>query len=142
MSAAMNASTVSYAVGTAGMTASMRASGAKPVFDSMLTNLGPAAACPHIVGDAVEIYSKSASAWVAGSVVRVDGWNLTVQYGDRERKIDVTEKRASEFFRLPVKQMPTLAPVYDSMLTNQCTAEDDDQGLVSQEPSFTKTAIL
>jgi len=137
----MNASTVSYAVGTAGMTASMTAAGAAPVFDSMLTNLGPAAACHHIVGDAVEIYSKSSSAWVAGSVVRVDGWMLTVQYGDRERKIDLKEKRASEFFRLPVKRTPTSAPVFDSMLTNQCIVEGDE-GLMSTEPSFTKTAIL
>jgi len=84
----------------------------------------PARECPYQKGDPVEIFSKSNDAWVPGSVVKVQQWLLTVQYGDRERKIDLNAPGISSFFRAPTRPLTTLAPLFESMITEQGGQKD------------------
>jgi len=78
----------------------------------------PAEGCRYKVGDPVEILSKSAETWVRGSVVDVDGFVLTVQYGDRERKVDLKSRSHSSIIRTLKPRDERTGMVIDSMLTN------------------------
>merc|ERR1712072_677951 len=124
--------TTSYAVGTTDMNAPSQGSFSYPgitpsqgSFSVKELSSGssapistPVGVCPYKVGDTVEIFLKSVNAWVNGSVVSVEGWVLTVQYANRERKVDLKDQRVFEFFRSPEQRPATSAPAFDSMLTN------------------------
>jgi len=113
----------------------------------------PVGVCPYKVGDMVEIFSKSVNAWVNGSVVSVEGWVLTVQYANRERKVDLKDQRVFDFFRSPEQrptnciERPTVisAPAFDSMLTNVDVANmavKDPIPSPGCSPRLVKTAVL
>jgi hypothetical protein len=104
----------------------------------------PVGVCPYTVNDRVEIKSKSAKSWIAGKVVRVDGWILTVQYGDRERKVDLNCDNLSQFFRSVQHHAVTSpAPAFDSMLTNLGgPVFTDVDSVVSVPARHTKAAVL
>lgn len=116
----MNTSLTSYAVGGTHVTES------GTFYRGSAPSTKPATGCEYKVGDPVEIYSKSSGAWVQGGVVRVEGWKLTVQYGDRERKVDLQAAGVSEFFRSAQHYTRTGAPVFDSMLNNSGSPQRPD----------------
>jgi len=122
----LDASIVSYAVGAKDQPTAEAASAS--------TSAG---GCPYKVGDPVEIYSKSADTWVSGSIIRVEGWVVTVRYGDRERKVDLTAAGVSSFFRTASLRSANVAPAFDSMLTNPSATS-----AISVEPRATKHAVL
>jgi hypothetical protein len=93
-------------------------------------------------GDSVEIFSKSAGVWVKGTVVNTDGLLLTVQYGDRQRKVDLAQN-VSDYFRHPSHSAYKTKPAFDSMMTHAGGAPIRPAGSeVSVEPRFTKAAVL
>lgn len=103
----------------------------------------PAGVCPYRVNDPVEIFSKSSDTWVKGSVVKVSGWVLTVQYGDRERKVDLNGDDLSSFFRSAQQHAMTQpAPAFDSMLTNAGGPKFVPDSALSVEPRHIKAAVL
>jgi hypothetical protein len=132
---APDASLASYAVGAPTQSLQLNARSSTPT---------PVGVCPYRVNDPVEIKSKSANSWIPGKVVRVDGWVLTVRYGDRERKVDLNGDHVSQFFR-SVQQYAAAspAPAFDSMLTNMGGPKFTDvDSVISIGARHTKAAVL
>lgn len=79
----------------------------------------------HKIGDPVEIFSKSANTWVRGSVIKVDGWVITVEYGDRQRVVDTQAVNVPDILRrvepesAPIRRVSAPIPPSD---TEPCTA--------------------
>jgi hypothetical protein len=123
----LTTSIASYAIGAASESHSLPMS-------------SPAQGCRYKVGDTVEIFSKSANAWLTGSVVGVEKWLLTVRYGDRERKVDLQASCLSEFFRCQPR-----VSAFDSMLNNVggplMTIPGSEESL-EEPPRHIKPAVL
>merc|ERR1712232_248449 len=51
------------------------------------------------VGEAVEVFSKTSNSWVAATVSRVDNGNITVDYDDRQKVLDVTAPNTAMVLR-------------------------------------------
>jgi len=59
--------------------------------------------CPqgsgYKLGDMVLIFSQSASDWKRGQIIKVNGWSVTVEYGDRQRVVDLKDANLSDYLR-------------------------------------------
>jgi hypothetical protein len=53
----------------------------------------------YSVGDAVEVYSKSLGGWQRGAVLQSEDDKLIIQYGDRQRVVDLADPKLETFFR-------------------------------------------
>mmetsp|Transcript_62638 Transcript_62638/g.149405 ORF Transcript_62638/g.149405 Transcript_62638/m.149405 type:complete len:335 (-) Transcript_62638:17-1021(-) len=54
-----------------------------------------------LVGDTVEVYSRSTGEWVVAKVTDIKGRHATVQYDGRGRVIDLNDPQLMEYFRFP-----------------------------------------
>lgn len=59
----------------------------------------------YVLGDVVEVFSKSAGSWVSGTITRLDPHRkeLTVEYGDRARSVSLEDEHIQAYFRCPAK---------------------------------------
>jgi len=134
----LDTSVVTYAIGTKGRTVSESVPGGIARLER------PAGACSYGVGDLVEIFSSSSNTWVSGHVVQVDGWVLTVRYGDRERKVDLNAPGVSSYFRTAALRSASGATAFDSMLTNATAPSviTTPTSAITLEPRCVKHAVL
>ena len=51
------------------------------------------------VGDAVEMYSESQGAWIAGVIIEIKRNKIAVEYGDRMRVVDLGDPKLSQYFK-------------------------------------------
>lgn len=79
----------------------------------------------HQVGDPVEIFSRSAGEWVDGEVTRAGSNEVTVEYGDRSRIVDLRSENLGEFFR-------DLRP---ELSEDDSDAEDSSSQKLQREPT-------